>query len=263
MQPNELQHHGILGMKWGVRRFQNKDGSLTQKGAKRYGDGDQSEEETLEARRARVLNSTSAKEIYDNRSILTTAEINERLNRIDTEKRLANVAESSKKSGSEYIDKALKIGKKANEVYEFTNSPLMKAIKKQITGEKTEPFNLSEVWKNRNNLTYEELNQAAKRVANEKILKSYMDDLMKSAAKANEKASTTTDENPASKAKTAESGRGTVEGEGTNSRTNSSSGSTGTKNNDNVVYADWRDVPNENVSTGRSFVAGLLEERRQ
>lgn len=33
----DLQHHGILGMKWGVRRYQNKDGSLTRKGKERYG----------------------------------------------------------------------------------------------------------------------------------------------------------------------------------------------------------------------------------
>lgn len=31
-----LRHHGIKGMKWGVRRYQNKDGSLTDKGKKRY-----------------------------------------------------------------------------------------------------------------------------------------------------------------------------------------------------------------------------------
>ena len=33
---NTLQHWGIKGMKWGVRRYQNKDGSLTPAGKKRY-----------------------------------------------------------------------------------------------------------------------------------------------------------------------------------------------------------------------------------
>lgn len=37
---SELYHHGILGQKWGVRRFQNKDGTLTSKGKKRYSDSD-------------------------------------------------------------------------------------------------------------------------------------------------------------------------------------------------------------------------------
>ena len=32
-----LEHWGIKGMKWGFRRFQNKDGSLTAAGRKRYG----------------------------------------------------------------------------------------------------------------------------------------------------------------------------------------------------------------------------------
>lgn len=32
--PNELYHHGIKGMKWGVRRYQNKDGGLTYAGRK-------------------------------------------------------------------------------------------------------------------------------------------------------------------------------------------------------------------------------------
>ena len=37
---NELQHHGIKGMKWGRRRYQNADGSLTAAGKKRYGYGE-------------------------------------------------------------------------------------------------------------------------------------------------------------------------------------------------------------------------------
>ena len=38
--PDELYHHGIKGQKWGIRRYQNEDGSLTTAGKKGYSTGE-------------------------------------------------------------------------------------------------------------------------------------------------------------------------------------------------------------------------------
>lgn len=54
---NELFHHGIKGQKWGVRRYQNADGSLTPEGMKRYGN----------PRLARKIYKELSKEIYEKR----------------------------------------------------------------------------------------------------------------------------------------------------------------------------------------------------
>jgi len=35
-RPDEIWHHGIKGMHWGIRKYQNEDGSLTEAGKKRY-----------------------------------------------------------------------------------------------------------------------------------------------------------------------------------------------------------------------------------
>lgn len=54
---SELYHWGVRGMKWGIRRYQNKDGSLTAAGKKRY----KATEEELKAREKVIRNTERAR----------------------------------------------------------------------------------------------------------------------------------------------------------------------------------------------------------
>lgn len=68
-ETDELMHFGIKGQKWGVRRFQNKDGSITPKGKKRYEDDEATiiKKDTTFNR----ISTTAEKKTNKNRTYLT------------------------------------------------------------------------------------------------------------------------------------------------------------------------------------------------
>lgn len=177
----ELYHWGVKGMKWGVRRYQNKDGSLTKAGMKRYQKEEEAKAkaaESKEERRAKLLKSTDPDELYKNRELLSTAEINERINRIDTERRLGDIASKQKKTGYDRVDKILKFGRKVNEVYEFTNTSVMKELKKKlgiIQDDDKKITNLKEAVANLDKISDKKLKAVYERAKNESNLKKLLD----------------------------------------------------------------------------------------
>ena len=200
---------GVKGQRWGERNYQSKDGTWTRLGLERRrareGGGssgkkesyfakrkrvraekaaavkakkEQVETETLEQRRARALKSTNARELFNNRDILTTAEIRERMDRIDVEAKLGKLADSQKKTAIDYVDKALKYGKKINEVYEFTQKPVCKALAKKMGFKSPEPkpVNYEEALRNINRMSNDQVQQLARRTQSERLIRNFVED---------------------------------------------------------------------------------------
>ena len=76
---DELYHHGILGMHWGVRRYQNPDGSLTDAGKRRY-----DKEQIRESNRQRKWNARNTSQLSDE-------ELTQQILRLQREKQLKDL----------------------------------------------------------------------------------------------------------------------------------------------------------------------------
>lgn len=145
---NELQHHGIKGQKWGVRRFQNTDGSLTAEGKKRYSVNDyqQAIDKTKTAGKivneAKTLNNTVKKvndpaaerRIRKSAAEMSDIELQKRVQRLNMEDNYTRMMlhRENLERGRTFVDKALDVS--AIAVQGTVASLTIALLVKQLTG---------------------------------------------------------------------------------------------------------------------------------
>lgn len=123
---DELYHYGVLGMRWGVRRYQKKDGTLTNSGKKRYDKEmerlkteeriiknkkrTQSKLEKLEAKRKTVeeLKKNSNKPKEKSVKEYSDAELREIVNRLQLEKQYKDLSPKQVSIGKTVVNRIVK-----------------------------------------------------------------------------------------------------------------------------------------------------------
>jgi hypothetical protein len=113
MNSNELMHHGIHGMRWGVRRYQNKDGSLTAAGRKRINQLDSEyqrltgmklNKKTSSADVKKTESKPKSKSKSKSISEMTNEEIQEKINRITLEQNLKSLTPKKISAGKRFTE---------------------------------------------------------------------------------------------------------------------------------------------------------------
>ena len=209
----ELTHWGIKDMQWGIRRFQNKDGSLTDAGRKRYNGPDSQPRKSLgqkisdykkasakkkqlekaraaRAEKKRAEEEAKAKAEQRKKDVesgkikakdMTSDELKDRINRLNDEKRYKQLMEETgHNSAIETYGKQFAKKMWNDAIVPAATEAGKELVKKAILDASkkdapVEEFNLDKFWKNRNKMTAKQIKDVESRLNSENAIKRMMD----------------------------------------------------------------------------------------
>lgn len=129
---DELYHYGILGMHWGIRRYQNPDGTLTEEGKKHYAKKEEKALKKEAKKREEILK--DPEKLSRNLDKFTEDEIKEAYRKFEWQEKISkyNNKEGAIKKGKKMVSEMISTADTANEMIKFLNTPAGKMLRSKL-----------------------------------------------------------------------------------------------------------------------------------